>query len=59
MKRSDSRKNGSQGTHGVQVRMPVDLHADLKRIAEADDRPVNAQIVHAIRLHVAERESAA
>jgi len=39
--------------------MPIDLHQRLRRIAEAEERPVNAQIVYAIRQHVEEAEKAA
>lgn len=37
--------------------MPVDLHKRLRRIAEAEERPVNAQIVYAIRQHVEQIEA--
>lgn len=56
MRQQRSRKTG---THGVLVRMPVDLHEALRQIAERDNRPVNGQIVYALKQHVeAEKEAA-
>lgn len=49
----------AKGTHGVLVRMPVDLHEDLKEIAERENRPVNGQIVYAIQRHVEAMKEAA
>lgn len=33
----------------VSVRMPDDLHGELARVAQADDRPLSQYIVHLIR----------
>lgn len=52
-------ENKAKGTHGVLIRMPVDLHAELKLIAERENRPVNAQIVYAIQRHVEDMKAAA
>ena len=52
MRQSGSPKNSTKGTHGVLIRMPVDLHEELKRIAAAEHRPVNAQIVYLITQYV-------
>lgn len=47
------------GTHGVLVRMPVDLHRKLREIAGQENRPVNAQIVYIIREYVEPMDEAA
>lgn len=39
----------------LNLRLPSDLHAELKRAAAADDRSLNAQIVHLLRQALAER----
>ena len=52
MRQPGSPKNSAKGTHGVLIRMPVDLHEELKRIAAAEHRPVNAQIVYLIHQYV-------
>lgn len=60
VRQSGSPKNTRpKGTHGVLVRMPVDLHEQLRRIAERENRPVNGQIVYAIQRHVEDMEEAA
>lgn len=60
VRQRDSQKaNPPKGTHGVLVRMPVDLHEDLKEIAQRENRPVNGQIVYAIQRHVEAMKEAA
>lgn len=33
----------------LNVRLPADLHAEVKRIAEREDRSLNAQIIRFLR----------
>lgn len=39
----------------MNLRIPSDLHAELKRIAEEEDRSMHSLIVHTLRRMVAER----
>jgi len=38
----------------VTLRLPEDVHAEIAEIAKAEDRSLNAQIVHFLRRQVAE-----
>jgi predicted transcriptional regulator len=39
----------------VNVRFPNDLHQEIAALAEAEDRSLNGEIVHAVRQYVAGR----
>lgn len=43
----------------VNVRFPDDLHREIAAMAEADDRSLNGEIVHAVRQFIAARRQQA
>jgi hypothetical protein len=42
--------------HCVALRMPAELHAELKQVATAHERDVTHEIITAIRKHVAKSQ---